>query len=278
MQEETLVLYLKFLDLNLASPRSVENYLAGVKTMCNWLGLAIDVFSSSRVKLMLRAIHRTSTHIVKQAFPITPQILCDMKAKLNLDKPDDCTFFAACVVAFMLMLRKSNLVPDTSSAFTSAKQLSRRHLRFVRGAVWVSIVWSKTLQFRFKKLSYPLIKIPGSQLCPYTALLDMVKKVPGEQDGPCFAHLNGAPWTYTQFQRKLRQVLSQCGYNKHNFSSHSFRRGGCSFAWQSGMPEFLIKTIGDWKSDVYKNYCHIDFQSRAKACQVFSQHIASLQL
>lgn len=154
-----------------------------------------------------------------------------------------------------------------------------RHIRFVQNAVWVDIVWSKTLQFRLKKLSYPLLKIPNSQLCPYTALVAMVRSNPQQQDKPCFAHVDGKPWTYQQFQRKMRSCLKKAGYkNCKRFSSHSYRRGGCSFSYQSGMDEFMIKIIGDWKSDVYRSYCHVDIDTRTRACQLMRKQIMQLQV
>lgn len=278
VDEETLVLFLKFLELNLKAPRSVQNYLSGVQTVQHWLGHCTKAFKSLRVRHMLRAIFRTSQHKVKQAQPITPQLLCKIKASLNMCKSEDCTFFVACVVAFMLMLRKSNLVPDTKNGFTASQQLARKHLHFTAGAVWVDIVWSKTLQFRFEVLKYPLLSIPGSELCPVTALANMVRLNQLPPDSPCFAHPDGSPWTYHHFQAKLRATLKACGYKSEKFSSHSFRREGCSFAWQSGVPDFMIQTLGDWKSDIYKSYCHMDIQSRAAACKMFRRHLMSLGL
>lgn len=109
-----------------------------------------------------------------------------------------------------------SLVKDFAVALQSAK---------------LPIVWSKTLQLHYKALSYPLLRIPNSVLCPFTALKHMVDKTALEDAKPCFAHPNGSPWTYSQFHNKLRQKFSLCGYRSQQFSSHSFRRGGCSFAW-----------------------------------------------
>lgn len=276
--EQNLVLYIKFLEINMKSPKTVYNYLLGVKIMHHWLGLDVKVFSCLRVKHMLRAVFKMSTHIVKQAQPMTPQILIDVRKQLNLSKPDDVTFWAMCLVAFMLMLRKSNLVPDTLSSFDPTKQLTRGHLKFVEGAVWVRIVWSKTLQFYLKDLNYPLLQIKGSDMCPVVALRDMVRMVPLKSSMPCFARVGGAPWTYQQFQHKLRQCLQEAGYAKELFSSHSMRRGGCSFCFQAGVPSELIQVLGDWKTDIYKQYCNLEIETRAQACARFRKELLRLKL
>lgn len=223
---------------------------------------------------MLRAIFRNSTHVVKQAEPINLQILADVRKTLDLSKPDDVTFWAACLVAFMLMLRKSNYAPVKACEFDQSRQLTRGHIQFVKNkAVWVTIVWTKTLQFRLKQLKFPLLSIPGSELCPVQALQRMVALVPQNSDRPLFCRKNGQAWTYGQFQDKLRSCLKQAGYKARKFSSHSFRRGGCSFCFEAGVPTFLIQTIGDWRSDVYKTYCEISIVTRAKACNAFAKAI-----
>lgn len=277
-EEETLVLYLKFLELN-ESPKSVQNYLFGVKTMHHWLGFQVHGFKGIRVKHMLRAIFCNSTHVVKQASPITPQILADIRGTLNLSEIDHATFWAACVLSFMLMLRKSNFVPSKKSSFDASKQLSRGHIKFVReDAAWVTIVWSKTLQFRLKELRYPLLRIHGSQLCPVWALQNMLRLNPQDEDKPLFCRENGEPWTYSQFARRLRIALEDAGYQAQKFSCHSFRHGGCTFCFEAGIPEFLIQVIGDWKSDVYKNYCRISLHTRTQACSRFRLAVQQLKL
>lgn len=276
--EQNLVLYIKFLELNMKSPKTVYNYVLGVKIMHHWLDKDVKAFNSLRVKHMLRAVFKMSTHIVRQAQPMTPKILSDIRKYLDLSNPDDATFWAMCLVAFMLMLRKSNLVPDTKTSFDPKKQLTRAHLKFVQGAVWVTIVWSKTLQFYLKDLKYPLLHIPGSFLCPFKALTDMVRLVPLKGSGPCFARSNGVPWTYSQFQRKLRQCLESAGYASKSFSSHSMRRGGCSFCFQAGVPSELIQVLGDLKTDIYKTYCTLEVETRAQACARFRKELLKLKL
>lgn len=130
----------------------------------------------------------------------------------------------------------------------------------------------------FEEPEIPLMQLPGSELCPVAALRLMVEKIPLGSQHPCFAKRDGTTWMYSQYQRKLKKVLACVGYDSSLFSSHSMRRGGCSFCFQVGVPAELIQIIGDWKTDIYKNYCHMELETRAQACALFRKELLKLSL
>lgn len=275
--EENLVLYIQFLTEKLKSPSSIKNYVGAIRTLSQWVALSVQAFDSVRVKMMFRAINRTSTHVVKQAQPLTPKILIAIHNVIRHSDPEEVTFWAALLLSFMLMLRKSNIVPNTLNSFNAQKQLSRKNLLILPQVVWVDIFWSKTLQFRREGLKFPLLQIKGSQLCPVKAISNMYKLLPATPDSPCFIHKSGQPWTYSQYQRKLKQLLQRAGFDSSRFSSHSCRRGGASFCFAVGVPEFLIKAIGDWRSDSFRRYIDISLQTRAMACAMFRRALLNLK-
>lgn len=45
------------------------------------------------------------------------------------------------------------------------------------------------------------------------------------------------------------------------YTGHSFRRGGATYAFRSGVPGELIQVMGDWKSDAYKRYFDFSFDT-----------------
>ena len=51
---------------------------------------------------------------------------------------------------------------------------------------------------------------------------------------------------YPLLIKKLRAILSSIELSAKNYACHSFRRGGASFAFQSGVPVELIKMLGAW--------------------------------
>ncbi|CAC5366801.1 unnamed protein product [Mytilus coruscus] len=115
----------------------------------------------------------------------------------------------------------------------------------------------KTIQFGNRKLELPLVKIKDSPLSPYNAYNRMCTLVPADVDDPAFLipqAKSNKILCYSIFQKKLRDILEMCGLDSSKFSSHSFRRGGATWAFHSKVPSELIQFHGDWRSDAYKVY------------------------
>ena len=91
----------------------------------------------------------------------------------------------------------------------------------------------------------------------------MTKLVPASDDDPAFGIRSRSsslvPVTYRQLQGKIKSLMAKTGRAPELYSSHSFRRGGCSWAFKSGVPTDLIQQHGDWLSDCYKAYLTFDF-------------------
>ena len=66
------------------------------------------------------------------------------------------------IFAFHMLLRKSNLVPNTQKSFDPSKQLARKNLCLADNAILVDIEWSKTLQYKQKVLPLPLVQLKNS--------------------------------------------------------------------------------------------------------------------
>ena len=77
-------------------------------------------FDSFHLRLVLRGLSRTKPHCSKQAQLITPNLkIFDHKNSY------DTTFCCLFEHAFFLMVRKSNLVPDSVRSFNGVKKLCR---------------------------------------------------------------------------------------------------------------------------------------------------------
>jgi len=63
----------------------------------------------------------------------------------------------------------------------------------------------------------------------------------------------------------LKLFLSQVGLNTSDYGTHSFRRGGASFALEAGIPLDTIALLGDWKSDSLFLYLHMPLSQRLSA-------------
>ena len=164
---------------------------------------------------------------------------------------------------FFLRSRKSNIIPNSVADFNPQKQLLRQGVKVLQGALVVLVKWSKTNQFGYRLLKIPLTAIPGSVLCPVSAFLNMIGLVPASDEDLAFglkglgSHL--VPLIYGQLQGKIKGLIAKTGREQDLYSSHSFRRGGCSWAFKSGVSTDLIQHHGDWFFDCYKNYLMSDF-------------------
>ena len=86
----------------------------------------------------------------------------------------------------------------------------------------MSLKWSKTNQTGSEQFLVPLVTLKESGLCPFTAFLNMKYKL-----GVFY---------------KGKLVLKQGGLDPSLISTHSFRRGGASFAFKS-RSRFRMDTI-----------------------------------
>ena len=106
-------------------------------------------------------------------------------------------------------------------------------------------------------LEIPLPLIPGSPLCPVTALKQYLNSVQLSPQSPLFVSQSQGsyrPILAHQYSAFIKKSLSAIGLNPAHYSSHSFRRGGATFAFSNRAPTDFIKSQGDWASDAYLVY------------------------
>ena len=264
-----LTWYIQFLNRKLKAVGSILGYLSGVKKLHNMLGLQTTSFSSLIVTLTLQGIRRTSTHMTRQALPMTPEILLKIQAVMDFRKEEDMLFWGICITAFFLLFRKSNLIPVGKWDFDPNKQITREDLRVELDRIIVGIRWSKTHQFSRELLTFPLPRIQGSPLCPYTAVVSILNSIKAEGKAHLFQRSDGSSYMYRTFQERLHVVLADLGVeNSKDFGSHSFRRGGCTFAFLSGVPCEVIRILGSWKSDCYLQYLYFPLEAHTAASEL----------
>ena len=145
--------------------------------------------------------------------------------------------------------------------------------------VTVGIRWSKNHQFTRELLTFPLPEIQGSVLCPYKALLNLRKLIPPQHpDQHVFQLPGGGSFTYRKFQNTLREILKRIGVpDEQDFSSHSFCRGGTTFAFLCGIPTEIIKILGNWKSDAFLAYLEFPLETRTAACKLIKMRLLAME-
>ena len=260
-----LCLYIQFLSRSLRSPQSVRSYVSGLKVLHKFLDLPFPSYSDINVQLTFKGLDKSIAHIPHQAAPITPQILYHMFSILDFTDPVHLVFWT-----LFLFARKSQFIPNSTSQSSLVHLVKQSQVRFINGLLQVTFTWTKTRQSGGIPLIIPLVSIPESPLCPVTAYLSMVAAIPAPSQSPAFVlPLKGklVPIVYSVFHKVLRACISQIGGKPKDYSSHSFRRGGATYAFSTGVRGEMIQTQGDWVSDAYKRYLEFDYDTRVKVAQ-----------
>ena len=277
---ETLCLYGQFLGRSFKSVDSIRNYISGIKTLHHILEVEFPSEHSHPLKLMFKGLARCKPHLPHRALPITPQILLDMHQFLDVLAPAGATFWCVFLFMFFLIARKSDMVPNLGADIDLHKQLLRQDIQVFSNLLVVFIKWSKNNPFGNRLLKITFAAIPGSVLCPVTAYYNMVRLNPASETGSAFivdARKAGAsrqaPLSYRQLQEKIKILIHKTCRDPLAYSSHSFRRGGCTWAFKAGVPVNLIQQHGDWLSKCYQNYLSFDFSQKLSVSKHMSLQI-----
>lgn len=275
ISEIQLTRYIAYLTFSLKSPKSVQNYVSGVKKLHAFARVELPKFSGF-VDILMDGVKRVLEHTVTQAPPITPEMLKKISKLVNRGDARQVVLFTAMLLAFYLFLRSSNYTSKTLSSFDPNKQLVRNDITVSEDMILVHIKWSKTNQFRQRKLLVPLIKVSSKSICPVTWIKFMMNKIPAPRNAPAFAiptKRGLLPLTYPQLNDQIKKWVSDLGMRGSKYSSHGLRRAGASWAYRVNISALAIKLIGDWASQAYENYINYDIDNRLKAMIAFSKDL-----
>lgn len=268
--------YASYLACKTLSFQYILNHLNAVRLLHRYNGFPADALDSFEVTLTQRGLKRLLGTGSRQKHPITPSILHLLRQHLNLDIPSH--VWALFCTAFFSFLRKSNLTVASGGSFDPSRNLARRDIKFTTSGAVLRIRWTKTRQHKEGLLLIPLPRIPGSALCPVSALLHYFTIVPASSSAPlfCLPSPSGVrPLTFSIFSASLKHLISAIGLDPQHFSPHSFRRGGATFAFQSGVPEHLIKLHGNWPSDAFRAYLTLPLTTRSHVADIMAAGLFS---
>ena len=168
------------------------------------------------------------------------------------------------------------MVVTNASGFNAKQQFTKSDFRFFPWRVELNVRWSKTTLFKERQICIPLPQVSGSPLCPTSAILHAFSfTAPATPGSQAFMWLHPTslrqqPFAYSLFLSKLRDLLSKCGIDGAQYGSHSFRRGGASFAFHASIPLEFVKILGDWKSNAVLLFLTVPFNLRKAAVLTIS--------
>ena len=100
--------------------------------------------------------------------------------------------WAAIVLSFHLLLKKSNLVPNTAVEFSPIHQMVWKDIHFYSGLVLVNVKWLKNRQIGH----YAPLRRKGPA-CPVAALKRLFLVVNAQPQEPLFAFQCTKPYSHT---------------------------------------------------------------------------------
>ena len=217
----------------------------------------------------LKGIRRQLGDRVHRKIPITPGLLLSLRARLPLHTPLGASLWAAALIMFFGLLRRSNVLAPSVRGFDPSKHLRRRDFRFTKDGLILHIRWSKTNQFKSQLIDLPYPRIKGHPLCPCAAVLNaFAQTLNAPAEGPALVISTGfspKPLTPDLFVNMVRSTLAPVTPNVSDIGGHSFRRGGATWAYSQGVPLETVRQLGGWASNAYTAYVLADQSALSKA-------------
>ena len=273
VSDTVLIRYITFLSRSFKSWTSILNYINGVRFYHASNGFSFHVVKTHSISLTLKGIRKQLSCNPHQKLPITIDILTRIHSVMDFSKNFHVTLWAAFLLAFFGFLRKSNIAPPPPQPPICLTLPNIFPVLLYPPIQWnptPDLTWSKTIQSHQRVLSIPFDSIPyqihhfvqsplSNSCYPKYLPLPTAFLLPS---GSSLTLL-----THSSFVIYLRLFLSQIGADPSQYSGHSFRRGGCSYAWAAGVPPELLKIHGDWRSDAFHRYISIPLCHRHRVAQ-----------
>lgn len=251
---ETTCLYVTYLSQSLAYS-SICNYLSAVWSLHEFMGYKPRAKGSFLLSCTLRGAKRLLGDCTLSADPLLPNHLVLMYSFLNFNNKRDLVFWCALCLSFRCLLRKSHFT-------ASPHMLLRSQVEFTDYGVLISIASSKTIQFRERLVKIPIVKSPGSVLCPVRWLKVYLELCKVPDKGPLFLDYESRkPLSYHKFSERLKQLV-KVAHIPGRITCHSLRRGSATYLSRLGLPLHDVKMYGDWKSLSVLLYLADDTETR----------------
>ena len=263
------------------APGTVSNYISVIRTLQALKGFKnVDLYDIA-LKLHLKGLANLSDYVVKQAEPMTPDLLLKISKLVNKSNKKEVACFTAVLVGFFLLLRKSNMVPDARegrNGFDQNKQFVRKDLQVGNNTVLVNLRWTKTLQDRQKSIKLPLLPLMNKNISPIWWINYMLQMIPGKPTDPLFMvpdryNKKNQPLTYRVLTAQLKLWVSQVLGHAKGYSLHCLRRGGATWCFNIDITTEAIRLMGTWASDSYKRYLDLDLNKRTETMKKITQSI-----
>lgn len=260
------------------SPDTISNHISTVRTLHGLAGLALPQPSTYVHNRVIAGMKNRTKKPTKQAVAVTPEMLAQIYHAVDFSSCLEMVTWVAILMGFHCLLRVSNLTAPSSKTFDCTRHLMRKDIRMHDNIMLVHIRWSKTLQYRERKLLIPVIPFSEQWLSAVQWFNYMISIIPAGPQDPAFAVPTDKglqPLTYHQLSRLLRKWANMVNLDPKTMTSHCLRRGGASWLTERGVPDHIVQAIGDWRTMVFKKYIDQALRTRLQALVAFTAQNSS---
>ena len=116
-EAQTIARFLVFLSRSVKYG-TINNYVSAINRLHNYYGHQINFRDFFMVKLVLMGIKRQLGDFIVQKIPLTPKHLLRMYGCLDVSNRNMLAMWCGIILSFRTLLRKSNIVPDSTNKDT----------------------------------------------------------------------------------------------------------------------------------------------------------------
>lgn len=249
----TVSLFIVYLHQRGLQYSTITNYVAGIATLHNQNDYPSPDLNNFVIRDALAGVKRQKFKRPRKRIPITIQHLTDLYQKLSVvPRFLRATFWSAYLTAFFSLFRSANLFCNGGNHY-----LRRRGLTFTNTGFTLTVFPLKSNRFKGTLFTVPVYRSRSSHLCPVKAMQRMLSKISVSPEDPLFSYRKNGCLYYLSpglFNKTLKQVGESAGISSDCLSTHSFRRGGATFAASAGVTTEQLKSQGNWRSDCFMRY------------------------
>ena len=200
---------------------TVQNYVGTVKVLHKLQGYTTPSPGQIHYKMLSNGIKSGCLKPVKQAEPLTHDVLLLIFTQVNFADEVQVVTWVAVLVGFSLVLRVSNLGPASRAKFHSAQHFLRSDLIYKKGFWTMNVRWTKTVQYRNKIMATLLVPARFKEICPQHWVKRMTTLIPAAPHEPFFLVREGNnrfPLTSAQVNKWLKQWTKDAGLDSSRYT------------------------------------------------------------
>ena len=279
-REDMVVAFISFsfFDLKL-KPTTISNYLAAVRYMFKTSGEDVSFLVSPYVmsaRTGMNIVYRSKNLRAKdRTLPITVDFI--VYALKYYDKPATPQYRVirvAMVLAFTCLLRSCEYVGkyslrgrDVMFEFhgvnldsllvvsASDSDLKNQTLSNLRGVIINNSAAKNDTEGEGYRFHYVRQKNSSEVAFDLVEIMfQWAVEASLQPQDPFLSYKQKWKLSYSLFQEAIRNIASKMGLDETRYSTHGFRIGGASVLAAAGVPDYVIQSIGRWKSLAFLTY------------------------